>query len=128
MKLQTSIKPRSNGTVKLQGQDGKAYLFEPNEDGDLVCDVTDEATVQHLLLTQPDTFWPFDDADYSAAEQLLQKAAEDGDDGDDGDGDGDDGEQSNPNGLPVESNTPPKTSPDKAAKANARLQKAAKGK
>lgn len=119
MKLQTSIKPRREGVVNLVGKDGVKYTFKPDENGALVCDVKDAETVQHVLISQPDHFWPFDDADYQEAEKLLEKAELD--DGDEDEGD----EASNPGGLPVEANTPPKTAPDKAAKANAALRKAA---
>lgn len=118
MKLQTSIPPRRDGTVRLLGQDGKTYVFEANADGDLVCDVTDEATVAHVLDTRGDFFWPFDEADFDAAEKLVDQftakvPAADGDSDSDVDDDDDDDDveeivdpESN-GGLPVESNTPP---------------------
>lgn len=103
MKLQTSIKPRRNGSVVLTGLDGVAYKFEPDENGDMVCDVPHEPTIAHVLELSGDDFWPADETEYAEAERVLAELGSKNAD-DDGEDDADD---SNPGGLPIESNTPP---------------------
>lgn len=113
MKLQTSITPRRDKTVKVTGLDGKPYVFAAGEDGELSCDVPDEATVTNLLASG--NFWPADEQDLAAAEALLAaalaaEAAEAG--GGDGDGEDEDDEEGDGaevvnGGLPLEANTPP---------------------
>ena len=98
MKLQTSIPPRRDGTVKVTGQDRQTYVFAAGPDGELTADVADEATVAHLLATG--NFWPADEADQEQALELVKQAQ--GDDEDEDDEDEPEG------GLPVEANTPPK--------------------
>lgn len=102
MKLQTSIKPRRDGTVTVLGQDRQAYVFVADDDGLLTGDVADQATVAHLLATG--NFWPADEADQEQALALVKEAekaaqAEEGEDDD---------EDEPLDGLPVEANTPPK--------------------
>ena len=102
MKLQTSIKPRRDGTLRVSGQDSQTFVFAPGPDGELVCDVTDEALVAQLIGT--DNFWPADPDDYDAALKLASAESDDGaDDSDDVDS------ESDPalNALPVEAETPP---------------------
>lgn len=133
MKLQTSISPRKDGKVNVAGQDGKTYQFAAGEDGELVCDVTDEATVAALLAT--DNFWPADEADHDEAERLLAsalKAAEgsqaddEGDEDEDEDEDTDPADETAPPALPVEANTPPKPAANKPGpKPGAKAAKAA---
>lgn len=89
MKLQTAIPARRDGTVIVQGLDGQRYVFTKDQDNELSCDVTDDATVVHLLAGK--NFWPADERDAEAALKLLD-AADDGDD---------------VGGLPQEANTPP---------------------
>lgn len=85
MKLQTSIAPRRNGVVLVQGQDRQTYTFKANEEGDLECEISDEATLVHLLKT--DNFYPVTPEDSLAALELLNQHApvpaadEDGPDG-----------------------------------------------
>lgn len=121
MKLQTSIKPRRDGTVKLAGLNGKTYEFKPDEQGDMVCEVDDDATVVHVLQAQGDYFWPADEEGMTKAEALIDAAT-----GDDHDDDiEDDGEDnSNSSGLPVEANTPPLVAPGKAARKTGGRKKA----
>lgn len=69
MKLQTSIIPRRDGTVRVSGKDKRVYAFEPNDDGQLVADVDDEELIARLL--QLGTFYPDDPADYDAATALV---------------------------------------------------------
>lgn len=122
MKLQTSIPPRRDGTVKVQGQDRQTYVFAAGPDGELACDVEDEATIAHLLAT--DQFYPANPEDADRALELVQSASRDGDEDEGGAGDLDDDdelEDAGNGGLPLEANTPPQVSPDRAAKHNAAL-------
>lgn len=103
MKLQTSIKPRRDGTVKVTGQDRQTYVFVADSDGELSCDVTDTATVARLLAGGE--FWPANTEDHDAAMALTVA----GDDEDDEPADGDDlaDDVGDINALPLEANTPP---------------------
>lgn len=121
MKLQTSIKPRRDGTVKLAGINGKTYEFKPDEQGDMVCEVDDDATVVHVLQAQGDYFWPADEEGMTKAEALIDAATGDEDDEDIEDDGQDNG---NPSGLPVEANTPPVTAPGKATRKTGGRKKA----
>ena len=101
MKLQTAIPARRDGTVIVQGLDGQRYVFTKDQDNELSCDVTDDATVAHLLAGK--NFWPADERDAEAALKLLDAA-------DDSDGDADfddDDDGADADGLPQEANTPP---------------------
>ena len=115
MKLLTTIKPRSNGTVTLAGADGAIYIFTADETGALVCDVPDEALVARVLAAG--TFEPADEADFAHAEALLKANAADatgeGQGQDDGDDEDDDVDF---DALPVEANTPPVSAPAKSAR------------
>lgn len=105
MKLQTFIKPRTDGTVIVVGEDSQKYVFKADADGGLICDVTDEATVARLLAIG--TFEPVDADDFDKAIELSKAAADlAGQDADD-EGDDDFTEEVSPGGLPVEANTPP---------------------
>ncbi len=107
MKLLTTIKPRRDGTVRVAGKDGKTvHVFTPNEHGDLVCDIGDEATVARLLSLTSEDFQPADREDYARARALLQSTADDDADDDDPDGDPDD-DPVDPNAPPIEASTPP---------------------
>lgn len=115
MKLLTTITPRSNDTVTytefVNGKPAQTIIFARDaESGELVAEVTDEATIGRLLLTG--TFQPLNEEDYGIAEAILEAAKPkkkrrfvevDEDD------DEDDDEQSGAanGGLPVEANTPP---------------------
>lgn len=119
MKLQTAIPARRDGTVIVQGLDGQRYVFAKDQDGELSCDVTDDATVAHLLAGK--NFWPADERDAEAALKLLDAADDGDDDSDDGEDDADD----EFGGLPQEANTPPQRiakpgrKPRKAAESDA---------
>lgn len=102
MKLQTSIKPRRDGTVTVLGKDRQTYVFVAGPDGELTADVADEATVAHLLATG--NFWPADEADQEQALELVKQAQKTDDDEDEDEDDEDEPE----GGLPVEANTAPK--------------------
>lgn len=98
MKLQTSIKPRRDGTVTVIGQDRQAYVFVADDDGLLTGDVADDATVASLLATG--NFWPADESDAEQALALVKQAEKAA---------GDEDEDDEPaDALPVEANTPPK--------------------
>ena len=121
MKLQTSIAPRRDGTVRVLGQDRQTYVFVAGEDGELTCDVTDEATIAYLLLRQD--FWPADPDDAESALDLVKKTTQPeggeqaGDDDEDDEDDED--EEAVPNALPVEANTPPAPARKTAARKTA---------
>jgi hypothetical protein len=108
MKLETSIPMRTDGTVRVAGLDGKAYVFKMDaESGMVSCDVSHDETLAHLL--RIGTFFPIDMADYDKAESMLDMSKAPDTDGDDGqdDGDDDEDEEVDPNALPVEAGTPP---------------------
>lgn len=112
MKLQTSISLRRDGTIKLRGLDGAEYVFTADAQGDVVCDVTDDETVVHLLSTRADFFWPASEADYDEAKRLLGDA--DLDDELDLPDDEDDEPELPPGADPLaEANTPPAVAPGK---------------
>ena len=108
MKLQTSIKPRRDGTVSVLGQDRQTYVFAAGPDGELTADVADEATVAHLLATG--NFWPADEADQEQALELV-KQAQKADEAEEDEDEADD------NALPVEAETPPAPRRGRARKA-----------
>lgn len=103
MKLQTSIKPRLDGTVIVEGTDGQVYSFVQDESGDLTCDVPHVETVSGLLAGG--LFYPADPADYEAAVALAATAQPaDGDEAGDDDPEDDAAIMT---ALPIEENTPP---------------------
>jgi hypothetical protein len=134
MKLQTSILPRKDGTVRLLGLDGVNYTFAPDANGDMVCDVTHEPTIVHALEKRSEYFWPADEADHDEANRLIAEAnssqvVADDDQDDDSDDDGPDGDTiiapGSDGGLPVEANTPPQTIPGKGKRVKAAAKTAA---
>jgi hypothetical protein len=73
MKLQTFIKPRTDGTVVLERKNKSDLVFAQADGHEgLVCDVDDEDLVQHLLLTE--NFGPANEADFDQAEALMEQA------------------------------------------------------
>jgi len=110
VKLQTSIKPRRDGTVTVLGQDRQTYVFAAGPDGELTADVADESTVAHLLATG--NFWPADEADQEQALELVKQAQK----ADEADED-DDEDEADDNALPVEAETPPAPRRGRARKA-----------
>lgn len=106
MKLQTTIVPRTDGTVRVRGADNAEFVFRRNAEGDLECDVRDLALVKRLLMTED--FYPVDDADFRAAATLTLKdpSIPGGDDLDDDDPDDgledDQDETADLNALPIE--------------------------
>lgn len=86
MKLQTSIKPRRDGTVRVVGLNGETYVFERDNEGEMSADVPHDATVAHLL--DGGLFWPADEEDHSKALSLASLPAGAGPTGDGPTGDG----------------------------------------
>lgn len=110
MKLQTSIKPRRDGTVKVTGQDRQTYTFAPGPDGTLECDVDDVPTLKLLLRLEND-FWPTTQEDSEIAMALINPPGEtdpnaederDPSEKADGDLNLDDDEDGDPDAPPVE--------------------------
>lgn len=122
MKLLTTIKPRTGGTVTVRDAAGKPHVFAPDDAGVMVCEIEDPALVGRLLAGE--MFEPADEADHAQAEALLRDAiGGDGEADDDGEGDDDfDGDpEAVPAGtLPEEANTPPvaRARPRKGRHAN----------
>lgn len=102
MKLETTIKPRRDGVVKVE-LDKSSYVFTADGDGRLVADVANESHVGHLLATG--NFIPADESDFDAGLAAANKVVNGGD-ADEADDDGGDDEMPE-GGLPIESNTPP---------------------
>ena len=69
MKIETSIKPRKDGTVQV-GIDGSSYVFQPDESLAMVAEVEDEGHIA-FLLARGDDFLPADDADFDRADALV---------------------------------------------------------
>lgn len=108
MKIQTNLRPRTNGTVIARNAAGKPFVFKADESGALVCDIDDPALVA-MLLARGDDFEPADPADFEAAQALVKGVV--GDDDEDGEDDDEgDGEEVVGDGMPQEANTPPKAS------------------
>lgn len=108
MKLETSITPRKDGTVRVRGIDKNEYTFALDaETGMVACDIEHPETLAHLLSLGG--FFPADEADHEKAASLIDMVNSTGEI--DGDGpdelDGDDDEEANPDALPVEAGTPP---------------------
>lgn len=123
MKLATTIIPRKDGTVRVAGKNGTNYLFEADpETGDLVCEVSDDATIVHLLDKRDGFFHPVNEEDFELAERMIEdansvvKPEDDGQTDDDTNPDENDGLMTAPGsqgGLPVEAKTAPKRAPGK---------------
>ena len=107
MKLHTSIPPRRDGTVKVKTPAGSDYVFVADAEGELACEVADEADLTWMLKTQH--FYPAEAADTSAAVELVKaaQAEEEGDEDAEDEEEDDDGAEVVNGGLPVEANTPP---------------------
>lgn len=101
MKLSTEIKPRTDGTVRVQGEDGQTYVFKGEE---LECEIADEATVKRLLGLG--TFFPASDADHEAALALMDDDIED---------DGGEDDQADPDAPPIETGVTATPAPAPAA-------------
>ena len=97
MKIETSIKPRRNGTVNVVTPGGQVIVFSAQDDGRLTADVADSADVQFLLGMSD--FLPADEDDFAMASALIRGEA-----GLDELGDGDDlpDDSGDENAAPVE--------------------------
>ena len=101
MKLQTEILPRRDGKLTVKALDGETLVFEKDAAGILTGEVSDPATLEHLLRTG--NFYPANEGDFQAAEALIAQPDPDADDeGDDDDFDGDE------DAPLLDANTPPK--------------------
>ena len=109
MKLQTSIKPRLDGTVIVDGKDGQTYTFEQDESGDLTGEIPHEETVAHLLAGG--LFYPADPADFEAAVALAATANSPAEPEADEGGE----DEVDMTALPIEDNTPPSRKPPRKA-------------
>lgn len=97
MKLGTTIKPRKDGTVTSRfGTD--VYVFKPEADGELYCDIENLAHVAVLL--NSGNFFPANPDEYEVALSLSENTDVEGPDDDDD-------EDSNDDAAPVEAGTPP---------------------
>lgn len=112
MKLETSHMLRLDGTVIVTGLNKRDYIFAPDADGMVSCDVDHKETVAHLLTLGG--FFPANEADHEKAAELIEQTGKNGlnDQEHDGDGDEEDDDKPNPNALPVEANTPPASIPN----------------
>lgn len=110
MKIETSIRPRTNGTVRAT-IGGALYVFEADSEGRLVAEVENEAHIS-ALLARDGEFLPADEADFVLADTLVNSgAAADGElDDDPAD------ENSDPNAAPIEE---PASAIDSVASARA---------
>lgn len=75
MLLETTIKPRRDGTV-IARMDGDTYTFTAGEDGTLSCEVSDDAHV--ALLVGTENFYPANSDDFALTVSLV---ADEGDEG-----------------------------------------------
>jgi len=101
MKIETTIKPRRNGTVNVV-IDGVTYLFAEDDQGRLVADVESEEHLSYLLGLGD--FLPADEDDFEVAQGLIDSQ----DDDEEGDDDGDEAiGEGDLSALPLEENTPP---------------------
>lgn len=69
MLLETTIKPRTDGTVIGRMPDKTGYMFSPGADGVLSCDVTDEGHIAWLIGTG--YFYPASSEDFGSAAELV---------------------------------------------------------
>ena len=95
MKLITTIQPRADGSVRLQGLDGIEYPFE-REGNDLAGEIEHKPTILHAIGSG--NFYPATEADEQEAQALLDEFV---DTPDDEDGDEDEGDDT------VDLNAPP---------------------
>lgn len=96
MKIETTIRPRTNGTVRAT-IGGTLYVFEADAEGRLVAEVEKDAHIS-ALLARGDEFLPADEADFVLADTLVNSSAADGGDPDGGQDD----ENYDPNAAPIE--------------------------
>lgn len=73
MLIETSIKARSDKTLRLTTASAKTIVFADDGAGHLVAEVTDPADLA-FVLSRSD-FAPFDEADFVQAESLIREEA-----------------------------------------------------
>lgn len=95
MKLETTILPRRDGTVRVSIGDAD-YTFSPDASGALVADVPNDEHVAQLI--HLGDFLPADEADFERAAKMTGSAST-GDGADDSD---DEDEDVDPNAAPIE--------------------------
>lgn len=72
MKIETSIKPRKDGTVSLAAPSGVKIVFA-DEAGHLVAEVADEGDLAFVLALGD--FFPADETDYVQAASVVREKA-----------------------------------------------------
>lgn len=97
MKLETTIKPRKDGTVNVEVGKTK-IVFAPDEDGRLVADVENEAIIAQLL--NSGSFIPVNEEDFEVAAAIAGPAEVEADQDDEED-------EEDESAPPLEENTPP---------------------
>lgn len=118
MLIETPLKPRTDGTVIARSDDKAIYIFKPDADGALVCDVTDEGHIAWLIGTG--NFYPASGDDFTEASEII--AAADDVPGDEGEAlDDDEGDENAPL---IEEPAPLLTKAEKKALAKAEAEKA----
>ena len=111
MKLLCTIEPNEDGFVLAEFEKNVSYQFDPDENGDLVAEVDNDKHVAHLIATG--NFQPYDEADFSAATDILSSDEnENGDEGNENDLD-----QVDLNAGPVEALTPASNKKPRKAQA-----------
>lgn len=110
MKLQTSIPPRRDGTVRVLLDNGETVVFANDGTDELVAEVTCEASIARLLAGKQ--FFPVDPADFDVALKLA-KSLEPKKQVDE-----DDDEPIDASAPPIEAYTPPARTIRRAKKAN----------
>lgn len=119
MKLLCLLAPNVAGHVHASfgstPKDFKEYLFEPDENDDLVAEVEDEKHISGLLASG--NFVPYDASSYDDAVGLMTGIDGDDPDENDDDVDGDDGLETNGDGGPIEALTPASGRKPRKAKA-----------
>jgi len=128
MKIETTIKPRRDGKVRVELK-GKTYEFSKDDQGRLVAEVNDEGAIQYLF-GLGDEFLPADEADFQSAAAIFGSQGGDEEDDDD-DQQMAGGAEVDPasipeqppvedepvaGGLPIEENTPPSHKKPRKAK------------
>lgn len=109
MKLETEIKPRKDGTVKVAVGDA---IYEFKGEDRLTCEVKDKGHLAHLLSLG--SFFPFDSAAIPTALSYVEESQA----GLDPEGEGEElsDDEGNETALPVEAHTPPARFKPKAKK------------
>lgn len=111
MKLETSVIPRRDGTVRAT-VDGELYVFTGDP---LTCEVKNKAHIAYLL--SRGDYFPHDPSATSAALAIVEEAQSGNDEEPEGEGEDQADDEGDENALPIESNTPPARFKPSAPKA-----------